>query len=392
MDQRSQPKPFTDRAFLSICLATAAHFTIIGSLAPVLPRYVIGPIGGSPGSVGIVYGSLGVVAMLLRPQAGRYSDDKGRRPLLLGGILTLGGSVAAYAVATNLPVLMSLRAVSGLGVACFMTAATASIYDLAPTHRRAESLSYFSLALYGGLAVGPVLGELMWENGGFGAVWLTGSGLAIIAALAVVRIPESRLESFSDNQLGIVQRTGIVHRAGFGPGLILFAALFGQGGLQAIGTLYSVEVGMSESRVIFVVFAVTLLLIRSFGARLPDRIGHRRSAAGALALSALGLGLFATFATSGGLLTATVVFACGQALAYPAILSMSASRVPAAERGALVGTVTAFLDLALAIGGIAMAQIADGSGFRAAFLTAAGVSLLGFLALVKSRKVSRRPR
>src|SRR5690606_22363354 len=125
---------------------------------------------------------------------------------------------------------------------------------------------------------------------------------------------------------------------------------------QAIGALYSIEMGMDQSRTIFVVFALTLLVIRSFGARLPDKIGHHRSALAALGLSSVGLALFAVSTSPSGLVGSTVVFASGQSLAFPAIVSIGASKAPVWERGALVGTVTAFLDFSLAVGGAGVAR------------------------------------
>lgn len=63
------------------------------------------------------------------------------------------------------------------------------------------------------------------------------------------------------------------------------------------------------------------------------------------------------FLTIPTLLAGTVIFACGQALAYPAMVSLALSRAPAAERSAVVGTCTAFVDVAIAFGAFALSGL-----------------------------------
>ena len=57
----------------------------------------------------------------------------------------------------------------------FVGVATAA-QDLAPDHRRGEAASYFSVALYGGLALGPLIGEALVPHG-FTTLWLVLGGL-----------------------------------------------------------------------------------------------------------------------------------------------------------------------------------------------------------------------
>ena len=67
--------------------------------------------------------------------------------------------------------LIATRIVMGLGEACFFVGATTMATDLAPVARRGEAVSYWSVALWGGLAFGPVLGEALLDGSNYDLVW-----------------------------------------------------------------------------------------------------------------------------------------------------------------------------------------------------------------------------
>jgi nitrate/nitrite transporter NarK len=64
-----------------------------------------------------------------------------------------------------------------------------------------------------------------------------------------------------------------------------------------------------DSGPIFLLYGILILVVRIVGARLPDRIGGRDAGSIALVLTAIGAGVMALWATVGGLVAGTVVFA-----------------------------------------------------------------------------------
>jgi predicted MFS family arabinose efflux permease len=60
------------------------------------------------------------------------------------------------------------------------------------------------------------------------------------------------------------------------------------------------------------------------------------------------------------------------------------------ERGAVLGTFTAFVDLAFGAGPVTLGFVAEAAGYGATFVTAAGIILAGFfLLVVRTRSVAR---
>ena len=137
--------------FLLVVAAGLSYFMAVGMLIPVVPQYVKGPLGGGNVGVGVAVGSLFVGAVLLRPYAGRVGDRFGRRVLIIGGALIVAITTAFYGAVDALPYLVMIRLLSGIGEAAFFVGAATMITDLAPEHRRGEAVSYWSVAVYGGL-------------------------------------------------------------------------------------------------------------------------------------------------------------------------------------------------------------------------------------------------
>ena len=77
---------------------------------------------------------------------------------------------------------------------------------------------------------------------------------------------------------------GLLHPAALRPGLILMLSTTGYAGFAAFVPLYVTELGLSGVGLVFAEYAFAVLVVRIFGARLPDRLGSRRGASIALAL------------------------------------------------------------------------------------------------------------
>ena len=366
--------------FLLVTAATFAYFVAIGVLLPTLPVYVRDSLGGGEVAVGVSVGAFAVTSLLLRPFAGRVGDRRGRRVLLLAGGSLAALSALGYLLAESIPVLLAFRLLAGVAEACFFVGAAAAINDLAPDSRRGEAVSLFSLALYGALAVGPVLGELVLDAIGYDAVWLLSTAAGGTAVLLALGVPDTRTAVARDPG-----RSPLIHPAAIRPGLVLVASIWGFAGFSAFVALYARSLGLGGSRFVFVEFALIVLVIRSVGARLPDRLGFVRSAGLALVANAAGLTVMGAWGTPAGLYTGTALFALGQGLAFPALMSLAVGSAPASERGAVVGTFTAFFDLSYGVGAATLGGVAAALGYGPTLVAGAVVAVAGFVPLVGLR-------
>ncbi len=371
--------------FLLITIATFFYFLSIGSVVPTLPRFVEGQLGGSSLAVGISVGAFAFSAVLLRPFVGGLGDRRGRRLLIIGGAFVVGLSVVGYVWVESLLPLLILRLMMGVGEAAFYVGAASAINDLAPDERRGEALSIFSLALYSGIALGTVLGETVLDMSNFNAVWIVAGGSAGLASLLGLRVTDTRPAYEPSTE------TRLIHPAGLKPGTILASSVWGLAGFNTFVPLYALSLGMSGSRAVFFTFSAMVLGIRFFGKRLPDILGPRKASRIALVTNAAGLILMGLWAEPTGLFVGAILFGVGQALAFPALMTIALSGAPASERGAVVGTFTAFFDLAFGLGALSLGAIASLVGYRGLFISAGLVSIAG-LGLLRSYARQSRSR
>jgi MFS family permease len=365
------------RTFLTVAAAELAYFTADGVLLPALPRYVEGPLGGGNVAVGLVVGAFSLTAFFLRPWAGLQADRRGRRILMVVGASIFALSVAGYLVATTVPVLIAMRLLTGAGEAFFFVGAVSANLDLAPPERRGEAMSFASLALYLGIGVGPLIGEAVIGRVGFRAAWLVAIGLAAVAAALASRLPS--MTPARDTAPG---RPRLIHPAGLLPGLVLLTAIWGMAGFLAFVPLYALDLGMSGAGLVLGMFSGIVVLIRSVGARIPDRLGASRASRIALVLSSIGLAIVGLWREPVGLVIGAAVLGVGVALFTPALFALAANSVEADERGAVMGTTSAFLDLAFGLGPATLGFVAAAIGRSGTFLAGAVVAAVGLVLVI----------
>jgi predicted MFS family arabinose efflux permease len=211
------------------------------------------------------------------------------------------------------------------------------------------------------------------ERFGFRGAWILAAVAGLSALTLALRVPDTRPDT-SGEVMDSAPRHPLVHPAGLLPGLVMLTSILGMAGFLTFVPLYALDIGLDGSRLFLLIFAGIVVAIRSLGARIPDRLGAARTARTALALSAAGLAVVGTWRTPGGLLTGTVIFAMGIALFTPAILALAVQDVAPKERGSVIGTTSAFLDLAFGLGPATLGFVAAAIGRPGTFLAGAAAA------------------
>lgn len=363
----SLPRP--GAAFSGVFAVTFAGLLAVGAVLPVLPRYVHGPLDGGNVAVGIVIGSYAATGLLLRPLAGRMADRRGRKPTVLAGsiLVALGGFL--YLVPLGIPGLILARLTLGAGEGTVFTAGSAWIVDLAPPDRRGRLIGLYGLAVWAGLSLGPLIGELLLHAGGYTLVWLFAGVVPLAGALIAFRLPEPL------KHIGHTEQHPLIAREAIRPGIALSLASIGYATVAAFVVLHLDARDVGHGASVFGAFATMVVLTRLVGGDLPDRAGPARVATAAAAVEALGL---ATIALAHSLVVALAgALAMGAAfsLLYPSLSLIVVGRVRQTQRGAALGTFTAFFDAGVGFGAPVAGIAAALTSYQGAFLFAAAIAL-----------------
>ncbi len=111
----------------------------------------------SSGTLTIVFATYiaGLIGALLF--AGRIADEKGRKVVLIPGLVLALASSVIFLVANNVLALIIARLFAGISVGAIVTAGMAAVVDLAPEQRKRTASLIASSAMVLGAGLGPLL-------------------------------------------------------------------------------------------------------------------------------------------------------------------------------------------------------------------------------------------
>jgi MFS family permease len=373
-------------SFAGIFAVTFCGLVAVGAVLPVLPRYVRGPIGAGDLTVGIVIGAYAITGLLLRPVAGRLADRWGRKPTVLLGALLLSLSGLLNLPSLGIAGLIVARLVLGVGEGSLYTAGSAWIVDMAPVARRGRVLGLYGLAVWGGLSVGPLLGELLLQASGYHAVWIFAAAMPLVGALIATRVadPFVPLEHSEPHPL--------IAPEAVRPGFAVALASVGYAAVAAFIVLHLEARGVGHGAAVFGAFAAMIVITRLIAGDLPDRLGPARVAIGATLVEAVGLLVIALAHSLPVALLGGMAMGAAFSLLNPSLMLIAVGRVSENARGAAMGTYTAFFDAGVGFGAPLAGLAAALTGYEGAFVLAAAiaVSSAGLIAATLHRAVSER--
>jgi MFS family permease len=359
-----------------VFIAALLAFVAIGAALPVLPLYVRGPLHSSNLAVGVIVGAFSITSVFCRPLAGRFADRRGRRVVLVAGALAMAVGGVLYLFATSVAMLLVARLVVGVGEGSLYTAGATWAVDLAPEDRQGLALGLFGLAVWGGLSLGPLAGELLHSSLGYNAVWALTAALPFAGAVIAVclREPAPALRGRPPERLALFPREA--RR----PGVALALANVGYAALAGFVVLDLRSEGVTSGATVFTVFAAAVFASRVVLSPLPDRAGARATATGAALLEALGLGIIALATSLSAALAGALVLGVGFAMLFPSLALMVVGEVGEERRGSALGAFTAFFDIGVGLGAPLAGATAAVAGYPAVFLMGS-LAALGTAAL-----------
>jgi MFS family permease len=352
-------------AFAGIFAVTLLGLISVGAVLPVLPRYVRGPLGAGDLAVGVVIGAYAVTGLLGRPFAGRLADARGRRPAVVLGSLLAAAAGFLYLLPAGVAGLVAARLCLGIGEGMVFTAGSAWIVDLAPPARRGRVIGLYGLAVWGGLSLGPPIGELLLQISSYELVWVFAGAAPLLGALVALRLPDEFRPA------GGLERRPLIAPESIRPGAALALASVGYAAVAAFVVLHLDARDIGHGGAVFAAFAAMVVVTRLVGGNLPDRVGPARCAAAAAVVEAAGL---VTIAVAGSLAVAlggAIAMGIAFSLLYPSLSLLVVDRVPETRRGAALGTFTACFDAGVGLGALLAGVTASLSGYEGAFLLAA---------------------
>ncbi|KAF0817766.1 putative MFS-type transporter [Bacillus sp. ZZV12-4809] len=372
------------RDFVLILMSNFFIFLGFQMTLPTIPLFVE-ELGGNDQLIGIVVGIFTFSALLLRPYAGHTLETRGRRFVYLTGLAIFVLSVGSFGFINSLIFLFVLRIIQGFGWGFSTTASGTIATDLIPAKRRGEGMGYFGLSGNIALAFGPTLGLALAGVISFKLLFLICALLGLAALVLSSRINYKQAEK----QAVPLKRWDIYEKSALRPSFLLFFITVTFGGIASFLPIYSAQKGIGGIHWYFLLFAIALMISRTFAGRLYDQRGHQAVFLPGAVLILAAMFLLAWLPSSMIMYIAAIFYGLGFGSVQPALQAWSVREAPVNRRGMANATFFSFFDLGVGIGAIVFGQIAHLFGYSTIYLTAAGsvvISILLYIWIVMTKR------
>jgi len=386
-----KPRIWT-KDFIFICIANFFVFIGFQMTLPTLPLFVE-KLGGSDQLIGMVVSIFTLSALLIRPWVGHALESKGRRFIYLVGLGIFVVSVGSYAFLSSIVLLFLMRIIQGAGWGMSTTAGGTVATDIIPAKRRGEGMGYFGLSGNLALALGPSFGLVLVSIIGFSYTFLLsalGGLLALIFASMLHYKPVDK-NAVAHNRWDVLEKTALK------PASLMFFMTMCFGGIASFLPLYAEEKGIGGIEWYFIIYALALMLSRTFSGRIYDLKGHQAVfipgavliIAAMLSLSYLGSFLY--------LILGAILFGIGFGAIQPAMQAWAVEKAPMNRKGMANATFFSCFDLGVGFGALFFGMIASHYGYADIYLVAASsvvVSVILYLIYLvrdnRQKKVKQR--
>jgi len=390
--------------FLLVTLSSAAYYMSVGVFIPTLPVFIENGFGYGEAMIGAAAVAFSGAAVLVRPGLTWVGNTWGLRVLMASGGFLGAAAALGLVVVTSPWQVLPLRALTGIGEAALFVGAATLIVEFSPDNRKAEGASYLSVAVFGGLSLGPIIGEWVMGDvaetarglgvGRFDAVFVVAAGLCLMSGIIPLVAPGlSRNGVGTTSAVSATPRRSLLsrwlHPKALVPGALMALGIAAWTSFNAFVPTYAKELGLGGSAAFFTFYSIVCLVIRLFGARLPETIGLHRSVGAALSSIMIAVVTVAVLGSGLGIWIGTFFFAIGASFLYPSLLALAVQDTSDDERVEVVASFTMFFEVGGVVGGLGLGTVGEIWGKRSIFMVATIFAVAGLVLLSRRARATR---
>lgn len=386
-------KNSSGRLFLTVCLISFVCFLGSYMRIPIVPLFATS-LGADTVQVGLINGTFMLMAGALSIPAGLISDRLGRRAPLLGGMILLAGSSFLLYWSSSPLEMAAIYLLFGVGMSAFSPTLMSYVADITPPEVLGQAYGWYTMALYGGITLGPAVGGFLSTALGLRPVFLVSGGL--IFAMFFVVLFFLPAHPVQHSAVGTSSAILPALKSLMGNRPLIACLVATTGGCVGFGMfvtfmpLYIRSLGMNTGAVgfVFATQALANAMSRLPSGKLCDRVKDRSTLVVAgLALFSLALAAFGLCSSLLSLMAAAALMGISMGTAFTVICAIIADVVPRQMRGLAMGCYNTSVYAGMMLCSIGMGVVISSQGFRFGFfLSGASVMLVMLLFRFLSRR------
>jgi len=382
------------KIFATLFFALFATVTGVGIVVPLLPVYAH-ELGASGFFIGMIFGAFSLARTFFLPYFGRLSDLKGRKPLIVSGLLAYTVISFGFIFFKEVNALIVLRFFQGIASAMLMPIIQAYVGDITPAGKEGFSMGLFNMSLFCGLSIGPLLGGVIHDHFSLETSFLCMGGLAFIGFfLCFFLLPPTRSEKYiSSGRSPVEWKNLFLNRDMASIFLFRFSHILCIGIVWAFLPLFArIRFSASSSAIGFLIMLGVLVsgALHVPMGLLADRLSKRWMVVAGGMIVAGAVFSFAWVQSFWGLVWASIFFGIGGGIAVPALMAIAVVKGSQTDSmGSVMAILTMAHSLGMLCGSLIGGLMMDVFQLRAAFPLGAAimaVTVAVFFASTRSRK------
>ena len=380
---------------LTACIISFVCFFGSYMRIPIVPLFAAS-LGADTVQVGLINGVFMLMAGALSIPSGLISDRLGRRLPLLGGMILLSGSSLLLYWCSSPLQMAAVYLLFGIGLSAFSPTLMSYVADVTPPNKLGQAFGWYTMALYGGMTLGPAAGGFLSTALGLRPVFLVACGLIFamffVAMIFLPSHPATHRNAAPSPAIMPALKSLMKNRQLIACLVATTGGCLGFGMFVTFMPLYIHSMGMHTGHVgfVFATQALANALSRLPSGRMCDRVADRSIlVTGGLALFAVSMAAFGICHSVGSLMATAAVMGMSMGVAFTVICAMIADIVPRETRGLAMGCYNTCIYAGMMLSSVCMGPIIRGEGFRTGFFLngAAGIIVLFlFISLYRRKK------
>lgn len=372
-----------NRAFIFCLFNNLFLFTYYFALLTILPIYIMNDLGGTVQQAGMALTLFLVSSIAIRPFSGMIVERIGKaRSVRIAGIIFVVFAFA-YLLIESMWSLLLVRFLHGFWFSILTTVNVPIVNDYIPDERKGEGMGYFVMSTNLGVVFGPFLALTLIQFASFRLLFAVLAGIVALGYIFtwLINIQENTTAKQSPKPQAkgnsSLQLHDIVESKVLAIGFVALLTAFAYSSVMSFITAYAeVKQLLAYTSVFFIVFAISMLLVRPWVGRLYDSKGPSAVIYPSFVFFAIGLVIVSFLNNQWVMWLSAVFMGIGYGSVFPCLQTVAIQSVEKPRMGHAISTFFTLFDVGLAVGSVVMGVLIAWMGFQATYLFCAAMVIV----------------